>query len=206
MNVPRFLPALLATLLAAPAWAQSTTQPLNLKLPPGDLPAVSSTAAVPAHDAAATTTGVGAFFDTTNNKIVLTSDANITLAAANTPAAKIGFDGTEDATAATATGITTLDISSYSGAQSAIKQADAALKQVNSARATLGALQSRFESAVSNIQIASENTTAARSRIMDADFAQETANMTRAQILQQAGNAMLSQANQLPQQVLSLLK
>ena len=52
MNVPRFLPALLATLLAAPAWAQSTTQPLNLKLPPGDLPAVSSTAAVPAHDAA----------------------------------------------------------------------------------------------------------------------------------------------------------
>ena len=58
MNVPRFLPALLATLLAAPAWAQSTTQPLNLKLPPGDLPAVSSTAAVPAHDAAATTTGV----------------------------------------------------------------------------------------------------------------------------------------------------
>jgi hypothetical protein len=58
MNIPRFLPALLATLLAAPAWAQSTTQPLNLKLPPGELPAVSSTAAVPVHDAAATTTGV----------------------------------------------------------------------------------------------------------------------------------------------------
>ncbi|MGZ5847747.1 MAG: flagellin, partial [Ramlibacter sp.] len=99
-----------------------------------------------------------------------------------------------------------LDISSYGGAQLAIQQCDAALTQVNGARAQLGAIQSRFESAVSNIQIASENTAAAKSRIMDTDFAAETANMTRAQILQQAGNAMLSQANQLPQQVLTLLK
>mgnify|MGYP000284683603 CR=1 FL=1 len=99
-----------------------------------------------------------------------------------------------------------LDVSSYSGAQLAIQQTDAPLKQINGARANLGAVQARFESAVANIQIASENVTAARSRIMDTDFAAETAAMTRAQILQQAGNAMLSQANQLPQQVLSLLK
>jgi flagellin len=151
-----------------------------------------------------TTTGVSAFFDTTNAKIVLTSAASYTVAGAT--AAKTGFDGTEDGTATTVTGMTALDISGYSGAQDAISMADSALKQINSARAKLGAIQSRFENAVSNIQIASENTTAARSRIMDTDFAAETANMTRSQILQQAGNAMLSQANQLPQQVLSLLR
>jgi flagellin len=99
-----------------------------------------------------------------------------------------------------------LDISSYGGAQLAIQQADAAMQQINSARANLGAVQSRFDNAIANIQINSENTSAARSRITDTDFASETANMTRAQILQQAGTAMLSQANQLPQQVLSLLR
>ncbi len=83
---------------------------------------------------------------------------------------------------------------------------DSALTAVNGARATLGAVQSRFESAISNIQISAENTTAARSRIMDTDFAAETAALSRAQILQQAGNAMLTQANQLPQQVLALLR
>ncbi len=151
-----------------------------------------------------TTTGVSAFFDSTNAKIVLTSSAAITVVGA--AAAKTGFDGSEDATTNTVSGMTTLDITGYSGAQDAIKMTDAALKQINGARATLGALQSRFESAVANIQIAAENTTAARSRIMDTDFAAETAALTRSQILQQAGNAMLSQANQLPQQVLSLLK
>ena len=87
----------------------------------------------------------------------------------------------------------------------AIKRVDDALNQVNEARATLGAVQSRFENAVSNIQVQSENTAAARGRIMDADFAAETANLSRAQILQQAGTAMVAQANQLPQQVLQLL-
>ena len=67
-------------------------------------------------------------------------------------------------------------------------------------------MQSRFENAVGNIQIQSENTAAARGRIMDADFAAETANLSRAQILQQAGTAMVAQANQLPQQVLALLR
>ncbi|OWQ91286.1 flagellin FliC [Roseateles aquatilis] len=83
---------------------------------------------------------------------------------------------------------------------------DAALDTVNSQRATLGATQNRFDAVISNLQVAYENQTAARSRIMDADFAVETSNLSRAQILQQAGNAMVAQANQLPQQVLSLLK
>ena len=83
---------------------------------------------------------------------------------------------------------------------------DAALNTVNNERATLGASQSRFESVISNLQLSVENQSAARARIMDADFAAETANLSRAQILQQAGNAMVAQANQLPQQVLRLLQ
>jgi len=88
----------------------------------------------------------------------------------------------------------------------AVQFIDFALAQVNLARSTFGATQNRFDSVISNLQVAVENQTAARSRIMDADFAQETSNMSRAQILQQAGNAMVAQANQLPQQVLSLLQ
>ena len=87
-----------------------------------------------------------------------------------------------------------------------ITDIDTAIDLVNAERATLGASQSRFESVISNLQISAENQSAARSRIMDADFAAETANLSRAQILQQAGNAMVAQANQLPQQVLSLLQ
>jgi len=89
---------------------------------------------------------------------------------------------------------------------SVIAGIDGALDTVNSERATLGASQSRFDAVISNLMIASENQSAARSRIMDADFAAETANMSRASILQQAGNAMVAQANQLPQQVLRLLQ
>jgi len=152
-----------------------------------------------------TTTGVGAFYDATNNQIVMTSSGNITIAGSGN-AAQVGFAAADSAVAGASGDMTTLDVSSYAGAQLAIQQCDAALTQVNGARANLGAVQSRFESAVSNIQIAAENTTAARSRIMDTDYASETANLSRAQILQQAGNAMLVQANQLPQQVLSLLK
>jgi flagellin len=87
-----------------------------------------------------------------------------------------------------------------------ITNIDLALDKVNGERATLGASQNRFDAVISNLQVAVENQSASRSRIMDADFAQETANLSRAQILQQAGNAMVAQANQLPQQVLSLLQ
>ena len=83
---------------------------------------------------------------------------------------------------------------------------DTALTEVNKARSTFGASQSRFDAVISNLQVAAENQSAARSRIVDADFAAETANLSRAQILQQAGTAMVAQANQLPQQVLQLLK
>ena len=83
---------------------------------------------------------------------------------------------------------------------------DAALDAVNSVRATYGATQNRFDAIISNLQVASENQAAARSRIMDADFASETANLSRAQILQQAGTAMVAQANQLPQSVMQLLQ
>jgi flagellin len=77
---------------------------------------------------------------------------------------------------------------------------------VSTSRASVGAFQSRFESAISNLMTTTENLTASRSRIMDADFAEETAKLTRAQVLQQAGVAMLSQANAVPQNVLSLLR
>ena len=104
----------------------------------------------------------------------------------------------------TATG--TVDVSSASAAQTAIGTIDTAIDTVSTSRATFGAVQNRFEAVVVNLTTYSENLSAARSRIQDADFAAETANLTRAQILQQAGVAMLAQANTLPQTVLSLLQ
>jgi flagellin len=97
-------------------------------------------------------------------------------------------------------------ISTVASASAALGNIDAALDVLNSDRAIYGAAQSRFESVISNLQVSAENQAAARSRIMDADFAAETANLSRAQILQQAGTAMVAQANQLPQQVLQLLR
>jgi flagellin len=95
---------------------------------------------------------------------------------------------------------------SSTNANSMITALDTAIDAVNSERATYGAIQNRFEAVIANLQIGAEAQTAARSRIMDADFARETANLTRAQILQQAGTAMLAQANQAPQGVLALLR
>nr|WP_246120780.1 flagellin [Luteimonas granuli] len=103
-------------------------------------------------------------------------------------------------------GFAALDITSTEGADNAILAMDAALDAVNSSRADLGAIQNRFSSVVANLQTTSENLTASRSRIMDTDFAKETAELSRTQILQQAGTAMLAQANQIPQNVLSLLR
>jgi flagellin len=100
----------------------------------------------------------------------------------------------------------TMQITDTAGAQAALSGIDAAIDAVNSQRAEFGAVQNRFENVITNLMVASENQAAARSRIMDADYALETANLSRAQILQQAGNAMVAQANQLPQQVLSLLQ
>lgn len=103
------------------------------------------------------------------------------------------------------TNLTEIDVTTRNNAFETIAAIDGALTQVNSLRAELGSVQIRFESTIANLSISSENLSASRSRIQDADFAAETANLTRAQILQQAGTAILGQANALPQNVLSLL-
>ena len=97
-------------------------------------------------------------------------------------------------------------MSDAASATAAMSALDTAIDTVSSGRADLGALQSRFEGVLTQLSAARENTEAARSRIMDADYAEETANLSRAQILQQAGTAMLAQANALPQNVLTLLQ
>ena len=99
-----------------------------------------------------------------------------------------------------------MDVSTVDGANRTLAIVDAALSAISGQRASYGALQARFESTVNNLQSTSENTSAARGRILDADFAAETANLSRSQILQQAGTAMVAQANQLPQGVLALLR
>ncbi len=91
-------------------------------------------------------------------------------------------------------------------ANATLASVDAALQAISSSRAALGAYQNRFQSAISNISTAAENLSASRSRIQDADFAEETANLTKAQILQQAGTAIVAQANAIPQNVLTLLR
>jgi flagellin len=110
------------------------------------------------------------------------------------------------AIASTGTALNAIDISSVAGANAALTAVDAALATVDSGRAALGAIQNRFSSTVDNLQTTSDNLSSSRSRIQDADFAAETANLSRAQVLQQAGTAMVAQANQLPQQVLQLLR
>lgn len=171
--------------------------------------------------------GIKAELDGTDVKLVREGGGDITVAAgalaAGTKVGKIDIafstpDGVTDVqitggvtlakTAVSDQGkfISDLDISTADGAQEALRSLDAALKSVNSSRADLGAIQNRFESVVSTLQTNTENLSASRSRILDTDFAAETANLTRTQILQQAGTAMLAQANQLPQNVLSLLR
>ena len=110
------------------------------------------------------------------------------------------------AVGSTGTAVSAVDISTLAGANAALSGIDAALSSVASSRATLGAIQNRFESTISNLQTAVENLSASRSRILDADFASETAALTKAQILQQAGTAILAQANSVPQNVLTLLR
>ncbi|WP_435750789.1 flagellin [Thauera sp. AutoDN2] len=147
-----------------------------------------------------TSTAAGATAVATG-QLILDSEKSFSVAAANT---------TDFFTATAAAGqlqkVSDLDVSSVDSAQRTLAMVDSALAAVNGQRAKFGALQSRFETTIANLQISSENLSASRSRIRDTDFAAETANLTRAQILQQAGTAMLSQANALPQQVLSLLQ
>ena len=149
------------------------------------------------------TTGVNATIDTVSNKITLTSEAAITIAGTATAATTLAASVTATSNSVS---LTSLDVSTAAGATLALKQVDSALATVNSSRATLGSFQNRFTSVVNNLQTSSENLSASRSRIQDADFAAETAALSRSQVLQQAGTAMVAQANQLPQGVLALLR
>ena len=119
---------------------------------------------------------------------------------------QIGSTGTAQLLSGGTFSTTVVGVSTVSDAVDAISNIDIALSEVNSSRASLGAYQNRFESVVASVQTTSENLSASRSRVVDADFAQETANLTKAQILQQSGIAMLSQANSVPQNVLALLQ
>jgi flagellin len=154
--------------------------------------------------AGATLTGTGiaaAQEGTLRGTITLSAAQNITLGGAN---ADIGFAGTSIAVDTTT--LSTVSVTSVSNANTAIQRVDAALTAVSSLRSQLGAIQNRFESTISNLSSVAENLTASRSRIQDADFAAETAALTRAQILQQAGVAVLAQANAAPQTVLGLFR
>ena len=154
-------------------------------------------------------TGVAASIDASSGNLVLTSSHTITVGGSlgGTAGADLGINpAASAATASVTTGFSTMDLSSAAGATLALKYMDSALSSVSTARANLGAVQNRFSAVVTNLQTSAENLSAARSRIQDADFASETANLSRSQILQQAGTAMVAQANQMPQGVLALLK
>lgn len=145
---------------------------------------------------------------TTTSKLTLSSasSAGITLAGTAGLTATGQTVGYTTATATAGAGVMSLNLSTTAGAQSALTTIDAAINTVNVSRAALGAYQNRFSSTITSLQTTSENLTASRSRIQDADFAKESANLSRAQVLQQAGTAMLAQANQSAQGVLSLLR
>lgn len=156
------------------------------------------------------------------SRIIQTSEFNGTalLSATSSLTFQVGADGTASNQVAlstttltgiagysgslTATGV--INVSTAAASSGALSSIDTAINTVSTTRATFGAVQNRFEAVISNLQNVAESLTAARGRIVDADFAAETANLTRAQIIQQAGVSVLSQANALPQLALSLLQ
>lgn len=155
---------------------------------------------------------IGTLANATNNSTDATAvnGGTVTLSAQENivvtgDGAILGLTGANVTVAVDTTTISTVNVNSVAGANNTISRIDAALTSVSNLRSTFGAIQNRFESTVANIATTSENLSASRSRILDADFAAETANLTRGQILQQAGTAILAQANALPQNVLSLL-
>jgi flagellin len=167
---------------------------------------VAATATMGTYDNAgapiASPTTVGSSGATAAGRLVLDSEKSFSVK----DASGFNLDGGTTTGSSALKSVADLDITTFDGAQLAIKVADAALGAVNSQRAQLGALQSRFSSAISNLASSTENLSASKSRITDTDFAAETANMTRGQILQQAGTSMLAQANSLPNGVMSLLR
>lgn len=190
-----------ATGLTVSANAAAVTPVLDAN---GDPDNAATALAQQTADATANAAGI------TRGKIELnsTSESGINIDGANT--GKAGVTAGTAPVAATKVAKTDkvedIDISTVKGASDALNAIDGALKQINDSRSDLGALQNRFSSVVSGLATTTENLSASRSRITDTDFASETANMTRSQILQQAGTAMLAQANQLPNSVMSLLR
>jgi flagellin len=150
--------------------------------------------------------------DTENKRVITATEFNGVklLNAAVSQNFQIGANTADVLTVTTAAAVAGTNTGTLGSTQATalaeLAKLDADISQVNSTRATWGATQSRFEAIISNVSNAAENLTAARSRIMDTDYAAETANLTRAQILQQAGTAMLAQANQAPQSIMSLLR
>jgi flagellin len=151
---------------------------------------------------ASVTAGVSGVYTASSTKGTLTLNSATSFSIGGTSTSDAGLSGASVGLSA----INVVDISTVAGANNAISLIDGALSQVATIRGSMGALQNRFSSVVSSLTASSENLSAARSRIQDADFAAETAALTRNQILQQAGIAMLSQANALPNQVLTLLR
>ena len=143
--------------------------------------------------------------NTTTNRGALTLTASGPITIGGT-AADIGFTASNEIPLDTTSGMNVIDITTLDGANDAILRADSALATIDASRGQLGAIQNRFESTISNLQNVAENLTAARSRIRDADIAQETSEMTKNNILQQAGVSILTQANQTPQLALQLLQ
>jgi flagellin len=195
----------LSTQTGVTASADATTGAVKLTAADGrDIKLESTTV----NAATGTGQGVAAAITTTEGKVNLSSTSKDGIVVSGGAVAVAGL--TAATTSATMTSqvnsVNTIDISTAKGAQDALAAIDGALNKINSSRSDLGALQNRFSSVVSGLATTTENLTASRSRITDTDFAAETANLSRSQILQQAGTAMLAQANQLPNSVMSLLR
>lgn len=185
----------------------------SITLASGDLTVTDATGKV--FDTAGTYTSAQALADAINSNLsgvfaAVDGSSGLKVTSAQefsvggTQAATLGFTAGTNAVSDGA--LSSVNVLTTAAADEAIIRVDSALQSISSLRSDFGAVQNRFESTISNLQITAENLSASRSRILDADFAAETANLTRAQILQQAGVAILAQANQLPQNVLSLLR
>jgi len=197
---------------AAGATSATTVNIDNVKIEDGDDAAAVNRKIIAAFNDKLDQTGVYASLDGANIKFEsLRAGQDITAATGGTMAGGTGVTYAGGAMVAPNTNLTSpakladLDISSFTGAQRALEVVDKALTAVSSSRAEMGAVQNRFTSTIANLNTTSENLSASRSRIRDTDYAKETAELTRTQILAQAGTAMLAQANASTQSVLSLL-
>ena len=203
---------LLSSSTGVTAAADASTGVVTLTAADGRNIVLEETAGPTSAGASATATGLTIGTDgspaTTRGAITInSSDASgIMVAGGNPTKAGLTAGQLSATTQVTTNTISSIDVKTASGAATALKAIDGALATVNTARASLGVYQNRFASVVSNLQSTSENLSASRSRIQDTDFAKETASLTRGQILQQAGTAMLAQANSLPNGVMALLR